>query len=142
MSTVRLAAEPTRTGISTAVPRPVAIAAAALLPAALFAIAAALFAIAAALPASAPDSPEVRPGALDRTSYAVGFSAGAGLRGVVPVSVDHFRDGLLDGLGGVATQARVMSRPELFSRIRDLMKRLSDAELAAVAARIDETQDR
>ena len=77
----------------------------------------------------------------DRTSYAVGLSAGAGFRGVVPVTMDAFRQGLIDGLGGDATQTRVMPRPELFARMRELMKELSDAELAEVSKRIDSMQD-
>lgn len=78
---------------------------------------------------------------VERTSYAVGYSAGAGLRDVARLPLDPFRQGLLDGLAGGESSTRVMSRAELFSRIRAVMKRLSDAELARVAERIDETQD-
>jgi hypothetical protein len=72
-----------------------------------------------------------------RASYAVGVSAGAGFRGVMPVSLADFRQGLVDGLGDEAAQVRVLSRPELFLEIRNVMRRLSDAELALVAARLD-----
>ncbi len=104
-------------------------------------VGAAVFGTFVSVRSSAPSAPDEPSGAGERTSYAVGFSAGAGLRGVVPVSVDDFRQGLLDGLGGDTTQTRVLSRSEFFSAIRQLMKRLSEAELAAVAARIDQEQD-
>jgi len=77
-----------------------------------------------------------------RTSWAVGFSTGIGLRDAMALSADEFRQGLVDGLGGEATQARVLTRPELFAAMRDVTKRLTEAELAAVSARIDEEQDR
>lgn len=70
----------------------------------------------------------------------LGYSTGAGFRGVVPILPDELRQGLLDGLGE-ETAARVMSRPELFARIRRVMQRLGDAELAALSARIDESQN-
>ncbi|MEW6268828.1 MAG: hypothetical protein AB1689_05970 [Thermodesulfobacteriota bacterium] len=77
-----------------------------------------------------------------RASYAVGFATGRDFRGILPPALAPFEQGLRDGLAGPPRDARVMSRPELFARIRGTMKLLGDAELAAVAARIDESQDR
>jgi hypothetical protein len=82
-----------------------------------------------------------RDAARERASYALGLSTGASFRGVLPMQTAALRQGLADGLGGEATQYRLMSRPELFARIRRVMKRLSAAELAAVAARIDAEQE-
>jgi hypothetical protein len=99
--------------------------------------------IVAAIVLSAPEreAEAERRRAMVRSSQAVGLSAGAGFRGIQSVSMEDFRAGLLDGLGGGTSETRVMARPELFARIRDVMKRLSEAELAAVAARIDREQD-
>jgi hypothetical protein len=72
-----------------------------------------------------------------RTSYAVGFSTGASFRDLLPVSIGHFHQGLLDGLGGEATRTRVMARPELMARLRLLLERVADAERMEVARRID-----
>jgi hypothetical protein len=79
--------------------------------------------------------------AADRASYAIGISAGAGLRGVARVSLDDLRRGLIDGLAESGRQTGIMSRAELFSRLREVTKRLSDSELEAISARIDRSQD-
>jgi hypothetical protein len=89
-----------------------------------------------------PGTPtEAEHGAVERASRAIGISTGTALRGVVPLSLEDFRRGLIDGLRGPGTETQVMSRVELFARIRELTKRLNDAEIAAVAARIDRSQD-
>jgi len=76
-----------------------------------------------------------------RASLAVGLSAGAGLRGVVSIDLDAFRRGLLDGLDGHAAREAVMSRPERFERMRDVLRRLGEAEIAEVAERLDQERD-
>lgn len=77
-----------------------------------------------------------------RASSAIGLSAGAGFRGVIEVDRASFRRGLLDGLAAGTDGERGMSRPEYFARIRAVTRLLSEAELAAIAHRVDETRDR
>ena len=99
-----------------------------------------LLALAATLP-SAPRAGRDAD-AVERASWAVGVSAGSGFRGVVDVELEAFRRGLRDGLAGAPHDRRGMTRPEYLARIRHAMKLLADAELATVAARIDESPDR
>ncbi|HEY8515460.1 MAG TPA: FKBP-type peptidyl-prolyl cis-trans isomerase N-terminal domain-containing protein [Candidatus Binatia bacterium] len=87
--------------------------------------------------ARAPDD-----SALARTSYALGYATGRDFRDALPITPDAFAQGLRDGLAGPPHDASVMSRVERFERMRQAMKALSDAELAAIAASIDENQDR
>jgi len=79
--------------------------------------------------------------ATERASRAVGFSAGADFRGVVPVDLDAFRRGLLDGLAGEPARPAAMSRAERFAHMRDVMRRLGEAEVAEVAERLDQDRD-
>jgi hypothetical protein len=108
------------------------------------AIAAAALAVAAGLAISVthrPTTSDAGAGRADRTSYAVGLSAGRDFGRVAGFAPEFLRQGLLDGLGAEASEQRIMSRPERFTHIREMMKRLSDAELAAVAARIERDQE-
>lgn len=86
-------------------------------------------------------APRAQGDARATTSYAIGLSAGAALRGVVDARVDAFRRGLVDGLADDARHTSVMSRPERFARLREAMRRLSEAEIAAVSSRLDESAD-
>jgi len=79
---------------------------------------------------------------VSRASWAVGLSAGAGLRGALEPAPEALRRGLVDGLAHGMATTPVMERRETYERVREVLQRLSDAELAAIAARVDEARDR
>jgi hypothetical protein len=89
---------------------------------------------------------QARPAGLDdpvaRRSWAIGYSTGAGLRDVAPVSSDDFRRGLAEGLRGGASATRTLSRAERFALLRDTTARLAEARLEEIARRLDQEEDR
>lgn len=84
---------------------------------------------------------DARDESIARASRAVGVSAGAGFRGVMSIDIDAFRRGLRDGLAGKPSAETPMSRAERFARMRDVMRRLGEAEVAEVAERLDQDRD-
>jgi hypothetical protein len=84
---------------------------------------------------------DVGDASIARASRAVGISAGAGFRGVMSIDLEAFRRGLRDGLAGEAAAETPLSRPERFARMRDVMRRLGEAEVAEVAERLDHDRD-
>lgn len=70
------------------------------------------------------------------TGYAVGFSSAHGLRSLGPIPVSAFAQGLEDGLSGTPRQGVDMARPEFTARMRDVLRRMAEAQAAAVAAEI------